>query len=212
MPRPSSSSSTGSTDSYTSILSDDSYLSPLEAGTDDLFKKFLNDVKMIENNRSVSKERKIQSHEAKKRDPNDVGTRCDWTPQMQSDYASYKTKVSLISLARKTQIASAKAARAAMESKNIDLATLEEYHNAALEDAEKWQHAAMVAATERLGFMTKYPNAFNTLSTKNHIIAAQHNLDSVKLALRVVQAQKKKIADAKSNALKQAGSSSKHTK
>ncbi|TGJ80525.1 hypothetical protein E0Z10_g8231 [Xylaria hypoxylon] len=202
MSRRSSSSSQKSNDSYTSVLSDDSYLATLKPGIDDQFKEMLNHVKMIENNRKVLKERKIQSHEAKKRDPNDVNRRLDWLPQMEADYKSYKAKVDLLSAAKTTQEASEKAAK---KSKNADLATQEKARNAALDDDRIWLAAAIacffythLAATARLGFMTKYPDALSTPSTKSHIKAAEDNLSSAKKALREIEIQKNKIANAKS--------------
>lgn len=47
------------------------------------------------------------------------------------------------------------------------------------------------AAEARLGFMTKYPNAYSTPSHRNHIKAVEDNLNSAKLAQREVQNQLK---------------------
>jgi hypothetical protein len=93
MSRRSSSGSDKSTNSSASVLSDDSYLATFQPGIDDQFKELLNHIRMIEKNRKILKERKIQSHEMKKRDPNDIARRTDWTPQMDSDYLSYKAEV-----------------------------------------------------------------------------------------------------------------------
>lgn len=47
------------------------------------------------------------------------------------------------------------------------------------------------AGEARLGFMTKYPNAYSTPSHRNHIKAVEDNLNSAKLAQREVQNQLK---------------------
>ncbi|KAF2968710.1 hypothetical protein GQX73_g4902 [Xylaria multiplex] len=204
MPRP------GSPDSYASVLSDDSYLALLKPGLDDIFKEVLNDIKILEDNRrSILKERKIQSHEAKRRDPTDLDTERDWTPQMELDYESYKAKGEVLKSVKAAQKASASAVD---NNRSSDLATLEALHNTALEDAETWQRVAMEAAVERLNFMKKYPNAFNTPSTKTHIKAAEDTLNSAKLAQREIQTRKKKIAQVKLIEEKRAGGSSRHAK
>lgn len=43
------------------------------------------------------------------------------------------------------------------------------------------------AAEARLGFMTRYPNAYSTPSHANHIKAVEDNLNSAKLAQREVK-------------------------
>ncbi|KAM0814416.1 hypothetical protein AB5N19_00206 [Seiridium cardinale] len=194
MSRPGSSSSILSDSSYTSVLSDDSYLAQLEPGLDDQFKEMLNNLRMIENNRKILTERKIQSHEAKKRDPTDVSRRIDWTPQMDADYLSYKAKVEVVAVTHAAQKVSGRLAR---KSKHADLATQEAIRSAALADDEKWLDAAIEAATARLGFMTKYPNALHTTATKTHIKAAEDNLNSAKHAKREIETQKKKIENAR---------------
>ncbi|KAI1159852.1 hypothetical protein F5B18DRAFT_635283 [Nemania serpens] len=201
MSRISSFGSNTSTDSYTSVLSDDSYLATLKPGIDDQFQDMLSHIRVIENHRRVLRERKIQSHQAKKRDPNDVDRRLDWSPQMDADYASYKAKVNLLSAAKSTQEASEKIAR---KSKRADLSTQEKARNTALEDDKAWLDAAIAAATARLGFMTKYPNALSTPSTRSHITAVEDNLNSAKNAAREIEIQKKKIAAAKGFAARQA--------
>lgn len=245
MSRISSFGSNTSTDSYTSVLSDDSYLATLKPGIDDQFQDMLSHIRVIENHRRVLRERKIQSHQAKKRDPNDVDRRLDWSPQMDADYASYKAKVNLLSAAKSTQEASEKIAR---KSKRADLSTQEKARNTALEDDKAWLDAAIAyvdnpssscpgmllplwervlshclshfpstpdissrvlplneslesvvltsgvwirAATARLGFMTKYPNALSTPSTRSHITAVEDNLNSAKNAAREIEIQKK---------------------
>ncbi|KAK9413597.1 hypothetical protein SUNI508_11806 [Seiridium unicorne] len=190
MSRRSSSSSVSTVESYMSVLSDDSYITHLKPGLDDEFKEMLNHVKVIENDRKILRERKIQSHKAKKRDPKDVSRRLDWTPQMEADYESYKAKVDALSVAKTAQDASEMAAK---KSRHADLAIQKEVRSTALEDDEKWLDAAIAAATARLNFMAKYPNALNTPATKNHITAAEDNLHSAKLAQREIQIQKKKI-------------------
>ncbi|KAI0436492.1 hypothetical protein F4803DRAFT_556960 [Xylaria telfairii] len=194
MSRCSSPGSNKCTDSYTSLLSDDSYLNTLKPGIDDHFKEMLSCMEMNENHRNILKERKIQSHEVKKRDPSDVNGRIEWTPQMNADYASYKSKVNVIKAAKSVQKASKKVAR---DSKNADVSIQEEARDKAIEDGEKWVDAAIEAATARLGFMAKYPNAFDTPSTKTHIGAIEDNLNSAKKAVREIEIQQKKIADAK---------------
>lgn len=62
---------------------------------DDQFKEILASIKLVENNRSLLKERKIQSHEAKKRDPT-LNDTYYWHEQMEEDYNSYKRKVKRI--------------------------------------------------------------------------------------------------------------------
>jgi hypothetical protein len=138
--RPSSSSSNKSTDSYTSVLSDDSYLAELKPGIDDQFKTMLDSIRMIENNRKILKERKIQSHEAKKRDPNDKDRRTDWTPEMEAGYLAYKAKVEALNKAKSVQEASEKVAK---QSKKVDIATQEKNRNKALADDELWLDAAI---------------------------------------------------------------------
>ncbi|KAI1734077.1 hypothetical protein F4680DRAFT_365179 [Xylaria scruposa] len=207
MSRRSSSGSNSSTESYTSVLSDDSYLKTLKP-IDDQFQEMLSHVRIIENHRRVLKERKIQSHEAKKRDPNDVDKR-KWTDQMEADYASYKAKVDVLSAAKNVQVASERVAR---QSRKADISTQEKVRNIALEDDKKWLDAAVAAATARLGFMTKYPNALNTPFTKSHIKAIEDNLNSAKLAVREIETQKKKISEARAIALRQSAGSSRQTR
>jgi hypothetical protein len=48
------------------------------------------------------------------------------------------------------------------------------------------------AASARLLFMKRWPNAFNTESFKTHIEAAEHNLNSVKNALEERQRQRER--------------------
>jgi len=140
MSRRSSSGSNKSTDSYASVLSDDSYLATFQSGIDAQFQEILSHVRMIENNRKILKERKIQSHEVKKRDSNDTARRTDWTSQMENDYLSYKTKVDALSAAKKVQEKSEKVAK---QSKKKDIATQENNRNKALSDDEKWLDAAI---------------------------------------------------------------------
>ncbi|KAK4181994.1 hypothetical protein QBC35DRAFT_510749 [Podospora australis] len=196
MSRPSSSKSNDSaksTDSYASVLSEDSYIATFKPVDDD-FKNLLEHVKMVENGRKILKERKVQSHEVKKRDPKDTERRTDWTPQMEADYLSYKKSVEALTVAKKAQEASEKLAK---NSKKLDITTQEVNRRKALDDDEKWLNAAIAAATARLGFMTKYPNALSTPSTKTHIKAAEDNLNSAKTAKREIEIQKKKIAEIK---------------
>ncbi|KAI0860873.1 hypothetical protein F4860DRAFT_478012 [Xylaria cubensis] len=205
MSRRSSSGSVASIESYTSVLSDDSYLKTLEP-IDDQFKEMLSHVRIIESHRAVLRERKIQSHEAKKRDPNDTDKR-KWTDQMEAEYASYKAKVDVLSAARGVQKASAKVAK---QSKTADISTQETARKIALEDDKKWLDAAIAAATARLGFMTKYPNALNTPSTKSHIKAIEDNLNSAKKAVREIETQKQKISEARAIAIRQSASASRN--
>lgn len=140
MSRCSSPGSNACTDSYTSLLSDDSYLNSLKPGIDDQFKEMLSHVEMTENHRNVLKERKIQSHEVKKRDPNDMNEQIGWTPQMDADYASYKAKVGAISGVKSVHKASEKVAKG---SRYADISTQEEVRNKTMEDGEKWVDAAI---------------------------------------------------------------------
>jgi len=129
--RPGSSDSASSADTFQSALSEDSYLGSLVPGLDDQFKTMLNEVKMVENHRKFVKERKIQSHKAKKLDPADIGRRTDWSDQQNEDWSSYKEKVLDITEPKRQHDASVKAAK---ESRGADLSTLETARNKALDD------------------------------------------------------------------------------
>ncbi|KAK4247664.1 hypothetical protein C7999DRAFT_31965 [Corynascus novoguineensis] len=194
MSRPSSAGSTKSTDSYSSVLSDDSYIASFKPGIDDSFKEMLNEIKMTDSNRSLLKERKIQSHEVKKRDPADTERRTNWTPQMVAEYDGYKEKVKLLEKAKAKQVASEKAAKG---SKKSDMKTQEKLRLQALADDKAWLDAAIVAGTARLQFLKNHPNALSTPSTKTHIKAAEDNLNSARSAQREVEIQEKKIAKLK---------------
>ncbi|KAL2192588.1 hypothetical protein P885DRAFT_64789 [Corynascus similis CBS 632.67] len=194
MSRPNSAGSTKSTDSYSSVLSDDSYIATFKPGIDDSFKEMMNEIKMTDSERKLLKERKIQSHEVKKRDPADTERRTDWTPKMIAEYDDYKAKVKLLEKAKAKQEASEKAAKA---SKKSDMKTQEKLRHQALADDEAWLAAAIAAGKARLQFLKDHPNALSTPSTKTHIKAAEDNLNSAKLALREIKTQEKKIADIK---------------
>lgn len=129
----------GSADSYSSVLSDDSYLETLKE-VDGPFREILNEIRITENDRKILKERKIQSHELKKRDPNDTQKRTNWTREMETDYASYKSKVNVLTAAKAVQEVSERIAR---KSKIADVATQEFARNKALQDDEKWLDAAI---------------------------------------------------------------------
>ncbi|KAK4232783.1 hypothetical protein C8A03DRAFT_39584, partial [Achaetomium macrosporum] len=193
MSRPSSSGSNKSdgsnksTDSYASVLSDDSYMATLRP-IDNEFRNMLQHIQALNTSRSLAKQRKIVSHETKKRDPADTERRTDWTPQMEADYDAYKAKVDVLSAVKARQEASEKAAKASSKSK--DLAAQERARLQALADDEAWLNAAIAAANARLGFMTKYPNALSTPSTQTHIKAVQDNLNSAKQAQREIQIQR----------------------
>ncbi|RMZ83277.1 hypothetical protein DV738_g1397, partial [Chaetothyriales sp. CBS 135597] len=190
MPRRDSEDSTKSktsTESIHSVYSEDSYIATFEATFDDAFREMLDEVKMLGNNRKILLERKVQSHNAKKRDPNDTAKRTDWTPQMEAEYQLYKVKVAELTKAKKDHKLSEKAAK---QSKNDDLATIKRLRNKALSDAEKWLNAGIEAAKARLDFMSKYPNAFSTPATRSHIKAAEDCLNSAKRAKREIEIQK----------------------
>lgn len=140
MSRPSSAGSTGSTDSYQSALSDDSYLARLKPEDVDRLTEMLNNVRMVENHRKLLKERKIQSHELKKRDPNDTARRTDWENDKQvADWTAYKAKVDALAAAKAVQVISEENAKNA---KRSDVTTQERLRNKALEDDYKWLNAA----------------------------------------------------------------------
>lgn len=122
------------------MLSDDSYLATLKPGIDDLFKEMLNHVKMIENDGPIQLERKIQSHEAKRRDPADTKKRTDWTPRVEADYLSYKAKVDVLKVAKRVQEASENVAK---NNENTDIPTQEKHRNRALIDDGLWLDAAI---------------------------------------------------------------------
>ncbi|KAF6821202.1 hypothetical protein CPLU01_12560 [Colletotrichum plurivorum] len=105
-----------------SILSEDSYVAMLETGLDDQFKEMLSEIRMNENNRQILRERKILSHEAKKRDPNDTLRRTNWSPQIDQEYEDYKVKVETLSKAKKDQAPSTGIAK---DSRIKDLVTRE---------------------------------------------------------------------------------------
>jgi myosin heavy subunit len=129
-----------SADSYTSTLSTDSYVTTLKPKLDEEFKQMLNEIRLADTNRTIAKERKIQSHEVKKRDPTDTERRTDWTPEMEAEHAQYKLTVKALERAKKVQDESEKLAKA---SKTADPATQERVRMQALRDDEAWLDAAI---------------------------------------------------------------------
>jgi len=132
--------SSASAKSYGSVLSDDSYLATFKPGIDDQFREMLENITLIENNRTILMERKIQSHEAKKRDPNDTQGRADWTPEMDADYRSYKGKANALGAAKKVLKKSDKNAEK-RQGENIE--TLREKRYQELNEEEAWMVAAI---------------------------------------------------------------------
>ncbi|KAI1323078.1 hypothetical protein F5Y16DRAFT_403753 [Xylariaceae sp. FL0255] len=193
----------GSSDSDSPVLSVDSYVAKLKPTLDDQFKQMMEEITLLENNRTVLRERKIQSHRAKKRDPSDTERRV-WSTEQEADYYFYKAEVVRFGDVKKVQEASTTAAK---KSKHDDLQTQETKRNQALKDDEAWLKAAVAAGTLRLGFMVKYPNCFNTASTARHLKAIEDTLNSAKLAVREIQMQKQKIADAAKIAARKAAAS-----
>ncbi|OHF01737.1 hypothetical protein CORC01_02928 [Colletotrichum orchidophilum] len=184
--------SSNTTVSYASALSDDSYKkSFIKSGNDDSFMEMMEHVTIIESGRDFLHERKIQSHNVKKRDINDTALRsADWTPQMVRDYASYKAKVSVLGKTRKTAVASGQAIKSVL-GKSFEIQ--EPVYLKALNDDELWVNAALEAAKARLGFVTKYPDALPTKSTVNHIAQAADNLTSAKNAHSAIQTKRQKL-------------------
>ncbi|KAK3290889.1 uncharacterized protein B0H64DRAFT_436287 [Chaetomium fimeti] len=171
-----------------STISDDSYLNSLREGMDDQFKQMIQETIRFDDNRSLAMERKIQSHNAKKRRPDDTKER-DWPLPMVDEYKNYKAKVVALKkakLGQKESTARAKQARYHPEMKK-------EARLLALRDDEKWFKAAIDAAMARFGFMKKYPDAFNTKSNKNHLIAATDNLNSARRAVEEIIEQKRRL-------------------
>ncbi|KAI3398711.1 hypothetical protein diail_8750 [Diaporthe ilicicola] len=180
-------SSVSSTASFQSVLSDDSYLAKFKP-VDEGFKEMMKEVNALDTKRSIIKERKVQSHIQKRRDQTDVDRREDWTEQQIQDYASYKALVKSLSDANKVAAASTKVCKAQRD---------EASYGKSLEDQKARSAAAIRAAQARLGFMTKYPDAFSTPSHATHIKAMEANLNSAKLAQREVQIQQTKLTAAK---------------
>ncbi|KAF6784163.1 hypothetical protein CSOJ01_15791 [Colletotrichum sojae] len=106
--------------SYGSILSEDSYAATLETGIDDQFEEMLNEIKIIGNNRTILRQRKILSHEANRRDLNDTLRRTNWSPQMDQEYEDYKVKTKILSEAKKDQ---ARSTGIAKDNRITDLVT-----------------------------------------------------------------------------------------
>ncbi|KAF6803711.1 hypothetical protein CMUS01_15021 [Colletotrichum musicola] len=185
-----------------SILSEDSYVAMLETGLDDQFKEMLNKIRMNENNRQILRERKILSHEAKKRDPNDTWRRTNWSPQMDQEYDDYKVKVETLSKVKKVKKDQARSTGIAKDSRITDLVTRERNRIQALHDDEAWLDAAIDAAKARISFMSTYPDALNTPATKSHIEAINDNLNSAKQAMREIKTQKKKSQNSDSETLR----------
>ncbi|KAJ3579529.1 hypothetical protein NPX13_g1035 [Xylaria arbuscula] len=193
MSRRNSTSSNTPSESLSSVLSDDSYIVKLEQDLDDTFKDILASVETPASQRSIMKERRIQSHIIKRRDPNDVGSET-WSDEMKADHKAYKGKVNDLAKAAKTQKMSRKIGR---ETKKDDLATYEAVCNTALSDAREWARLGIEAGTARLNFLTKYPDAFDTEGHRKHLIQAQANLDSAKLAYRECHSLQERIDTAR---------------
>ncbi|KAK4139005.1 hypothetical protein BT67DRAFT_438305 [Trichocladium antarcticum] len=195
-----SADSARSTDSYASVLSEDSYLEtfkPIDADFTKFLDAFEKDILMA---------RKVQSHNLKKRDQKDTERRTDWTDAMEKAYAAYKNKVVMLSKAKKTQ---AESELAAKKSGKKSIKEQEAARNKALADDEAWLLAGIAAADARLGFMKKYPNALSTPTTATHIKAAEDNLNSARRAQREINIQKSKIAGMKDIEAKKAAASKK---
>ncbi|KAK3298958.1 uncharacterized protein B0H64DRAFT_86206 [Chaetomium fimeti] len=175
--------------SYASAFSADSYVAKLTPGLDDAFEEMIKEVGDL--GTSLQQERKAQSHISKRRDPNDLQKRT-WTDAMQKEYKAYKDAVDRLGEAKAKHEASTKAAKASVKK---PAAEQEAARLKALEDDRAWLDRAVDATTARLGFMQKYPDAFNTPIHKTHLIAAQDNMNSAKQALREINTQETKISD-----------------
>jgi len=143
------------------VLSDDSYIATFKPGIDDSFKEMMNEIKMTDSERKLLKERKIQSHEVKKRDPADTERRTDWTPKMVAEYDDYKAKVKLLEKAKAKQEASEKAAKA---SKKSDMKTQEKLRHQALADDEAWLAAAIAYVAFPPAPSSLFPRFINMVS------------------------------------------------
>jgi hypothetical protein len=118
------------------VLSDDSYME----GFDDGLKDMLLELKMIDCHRTLVKQRKIESHKAKRLDPADVETR-KWAQPLKDAHKAYKDEVD--------KLAEAKAVHAASQSilaksKQADYETRETHCLQAIQDARQWCEAARV--------------------------------------------------------------------
>ncbi|KAK4032831.1 hypothetical protein C8A01DRAFT_40716 [Parachaetomium inaequale] len=183
--------------SFHSALSDDSYIGDLaQRNIDNALKEMLTEVKLLDGSNTLVMARKLLSHDVKKLDPADIQKR-KWSEQMVKDHSAYKDKVKALEVARKVALASTKAAKKASRGNNVNFVKLEQLRHKALDDDEVWLNAAIGASSARMGFMNKYPDAFNTESAKKHVKAAQDNIDSVKNALRETGEQRKKITELK---------------
>ncbi|KAK2599571.1 hypothetical protein N8I77_011312 [Diaporthe amygdali] len=166
-----------SVSSFQSFLSDDSYLEKLKP-VDVGFAEMLTEIRAIDTNRSILVERKLQSHTQKRRDQADLSPREDWTSRQTSEYQAYKDMVKSLAAANKKAVASSNIAKVQDDEASC---------RKALADQQARSTAAIRAAEARLGFMTRYPNAYSTPSHANHIKAVEDNLNSAKLAQREVK-------------------------
>ncbi|KAK8080282.1 hypothetical protein PG997_008100 [Apiospora hydei] len=124
--------------SYYSILSDDSYAVELKP-IDKSFLEMCEEVRILDTERNILEERKMQSHNAKKRDPKDTAERV-WPDAQAADYKVYKELVRRI---RPVKDAHDAAMVAVKNSKNADLATIEAARTRAMTVEQTWVEAAM---------------------------------------------------------------------
>ncbi|KAK1637629.1 hypothetical protein BDP81DRAFT_517050 [Colletotrichum phormii] len=84
--------SIATTATYASTPSTDSYINDInKSRINDGFVEMCNHITMVETGRSILLGRKIQSHNVKKRDPNDMNTMI-WTSEMDRDYIYARTQ------------------------------------------------------------------------------------------------------------------------
>ncbi|KAI1080661.1 hypothetical protein F5B20DRAFT_579909 [Whalleya microplaca] len=173
MSRPNSASSQRSTRSVSSVLSDDSYVANLEKvdiGLQDMiaqFKEIAEKYIVAETGNPILMERKIQSHEVKKRDPADT-TKEIWTREAKADYSSYKASENVT---KKLKDAAARSRHAALG------ANISSFYLLALNPL-----IPSMTADARFSFMAKYPKIFNTAKTKTQIDKAAEFISSAKNA------------------------------
>lgn len=130
--------------SFSSIMSDDSYIAEWTDVIELQFKGYLTTVKLfkkgVDKEWSILKSRKYLSHERKKRDPNDK-SHVKFTEQMEAEYHQYKQAVDLLNECKKKHQAALKETR---NCKKHSPAKQQQIRTEAIEFYREWLEAAMV--------------------------------------------------------------------
>ncbi|KAM7194017.1 hypothetical protein V8F20_008113 [Naviculisporaceae sp. PSN 640] len=194
-------------DSYNSTVSTDSYLSGFRSDDpiDVKFRQLCQNVLILDTGRDILQERKMLSHQAKKRkrrvimttnwrrghQKNAAASVVKWTPIMKKDYEIYKAKVEAITNARmQAETARLLAEDSINRGEDITLREMKLCH--AMDYQQVWFDAAIEAAKGRIEFMHKYTPlpCYTPKGDKGHIQAAESNLESAKDALRALEMQR----------------------